>query len=79
MGKKKSITHRKITVIKTLIIPIFNLLFIALPNPDFVISDQINKTLYDFVWNKNAKIKKTIVVKQYAEGGLKNDKFECLY
>ena len=61
----------KITVIKTLITPIFNLLFIALPNPDSVISDQINKTLYDFLWNKKAKIKKTIVVKQYAEGGLK--------
>ena len=33
----------KITVIKTLIIPIFNILFIALPNPDSVISDQINR------------------------------------
>ena len=61
----------KITVIKTLIIPIFNLLFIALANPDSVISDQINKTLYNFLWNKKAKIKTTIVVKQYAEGGLK--------
>ena len=61
----------KITLIKTFIIPIFNIFFIALPNPDSVISDQINKTLYDFLWNKKAKIIKTIVVKQYAEGGLK--------
>ena len=54
-------------MIKTLIVPIF----IALPNPDSGISDQINKTLYDILWNKKAKIKKTIVVKQYAEGELK--------
>ena len=48
MGKKKSHIG-KITVIKTLIIPIFNLLFIALPNPDSVISDQINKTVRFFI------------------------------
>ncbi|MCU7951730.1 MAG: reverse transcriptase family protein, partial [gamma proteobacterium symbiont of Bathyaustriella thionipta] len=60
----------KITVIKTLIIPIFNLLFIALPNPDAVTSEKINKTLYDFLWNKNPKIKKAVLVKQYTEGGL---------
>ena len=61
----------KITVIKTFIIPIFNLLIIALPNPNHVIIDLINKSLYDFLWNKKSKIKKDVIVKQYAEGGLK--------
>ena len=60
----------KITVIKTLVIPIFNLLFTYLPNPDVKIYETINKTLYDFLWNKNPKIKKTVVIKKYIEGGL---------
>ena len=42
----------KITVIKTLDIPIFNLLFTSLPNPDVKIYETINKTLYDFLLNK---------------------------
>ena len=48
----------KITVIKTLVIPIFNLLFPSLPNPDVKIYETINKTLYNFLWNKNPKVKK---------------------
>ena len=39
----------KIAVIKkTLVIPIFNLLFTSLPNPDVKINETINKTLYEF-------------------------------
>ena len=60
----------KTTVIKTFIVPIFNLLFIALPNPSHAIIDSINNSIYDFLWNKKVKIKKAVVVKQYAEGGL---------
>ena len=60
----------KITVIKTLVIPIFNLLFTSLPNPNVEIYETINKTLYDFLWNKNPKIKKAVVIKKYIEGGL---------
>ena len=60
----------KITVIKTLVIPIFNLLFTPLPNPDVKIYEAINKTLYDFLWNKNPKIKKVVVIKKYIEEGL---------
>lgn len=70
--KKRSLSPiGKITVLKTLIIPIFNLLFISLPNPDAVMSEKITKTLYDFLWNNNPKIKKSVVVKEFAEGGLK--------
>ena len=39
----------EITVIETLVIPIFNLLYTSLPNPDFKIFEAINKTLYDFL------------------------------
>ena len=54
--EKRSLTPiGKITVIKTLIIPIFNLLFIALPNPNREIIDLINNRLYDFLWNKKSK------------------------
>lgn len=61
----------KITVIKTLILPIFNHLFTSIPNPDQTVLETINEILYDFLWNKKAKIKATIVVKQYGDGGLK--------
>ena len=61
----------KITVIKTLLVPVFNLLFMSLPNPDQVVINTINEILYDFLWNKKAKIKKAITVNQYFEGGLK--------
>ena len=47
----------KNTVIKTLVIPIFNLLFTSLPNPDVKIYETIDKTLYDFLWNKNSELK----------------------
>ena len=33
--------------------------------------DSINKSLYDFLWNKKSKIKKDVIVNQYAKGGLK--------
>ena len=70
-GKRSISPLGKITVIKTFIIPIFNLLFTALPNPSNATIELINNSLFDFLWNKNPKIKKTVVVKQFAEGGLK--------
>ena len=72
MENKRSLSSNgKFTVIKTLVIPIFNLLFTSLPNPAVKIYETINKTLYDLLWNKNPKIKKkTVVIKKYIEGGL---------
>ena len=32
---------------------------------------QINDFFYDFLWKGPAKIKQTVIVKQYIEGGLK--------
>ena len=47
----------KITVIKSLLIPILTHLFISLPNPDATIITQINKIFFDFLWDGPAKIK----------------------
>ena len=70
-NKRSLLPIGKITVIKTLVLPIFNLLFTSLPNPGVKIYETINTTLYNFLWNKNPKIKKkTVVIKKYIEGGL---------
>ena len=61
----------KITVIKTLLLPIFNNLLLSLPNPNNAVLNSIIKIFYNFLWNKKAKIKKSVVVEQYCEGGLK--------
>ena len=61
----------KITVIKTLLLPILNHLFISLPNPDDTKIKCINSIFYEFLWNGPAKIKQNVIVKEYIEGGLK--------
>ena len=61
----------KVTVIKTLILPKITHLLIALPNPNYDFLKNINSIFYDYLWNGRAKIKQTIVIKQYLEGGLK--------
>ena len=65
-------------VIKTLVIPIFNLLFTSLPNPDVKIYETINKTLYDFLWNKNPKIKKNSCDKEVYRRRIEYDNPKCL-
>ena len=70
--EKRSLTPvGNITVIKTLLLPIFNNLLLSLPNPENAILKSINEIFYNFLWNKKAKIKRSVVVKQYCEGGLK--------
>lgn len=61
----------KITVIKTLMIPAFNHLFISLPNPDQAIINHINNILFTFLWNSKIKIRSSVIVKEYCDGGLK--------
>ena len=61
----------KITVIKSLLIPILTHLFISLPNPNTTIIAKLNKVFFDFLWEGPAKIKQTVIVKNYIEGGLK--------
>ena len=62
----------KITVIKTLLTSQLNHLFISLPNPNEDFIKKMNTLLYQFLWsNKPDKIKRSIIVKDYTEGGLK--------
>lgn len=41
------------------------------PHPDLNILNEINDVLYDFLWNGRAKLKQSVVIEQYFEGGLK--------
>lgn len=61
----------RITVVKSLLLPLLTHLFISLPNPDIQILHKINNLFFDFVWQGTPKIKRTIFIKDYAEGGLK--------
>lgn len=61
----------KITVIKSLILPKITHLLMALPDPEPNILNSINEIFFEFIWNGRSKIKKSVVVKQYCEGGLK--------
>ena len=71
-GRQSLTPLGKITVIKTLMISIFIHLFISLPNPIQAIMDYINNTIFSFLWNnKTSKIKQSVIIKQYCEGGLK--------
>ena len=61
----------KITVIKTLLLPILNNLFLSLPNPSEQTIKQINNLFFDFLWQGPSKIKYDVVIKQYCDGGLR--------
>lgn len=62
----------KITVIKSLLLPILNHLFISLPNPKDNLIKDISDLFFDFLWGGGApKVKYSVIIKQYSEGGLK--------
>ena len=61
----------KITVIKTLLLPILNHLFISIPNPSEHIIKELNNFLFSFLWDGPEKTEQNVVVKQYSEGGLR--------
>jgi hypothetical protein len=52
----------KITVVKSLILPVLNHLFIALPNPSIEIIKEIKDMLYTFIWKSSVnRMKKDIM------------------
>ena len=62
----------KIVVIKTLALSKINHLISALPNPPENILNEINSMFYKFLWNGSRdRIKRKIITKPYAQGGLK--------
>ena len=59
----------KITVVKSLILPVLNHLFIALPNPSIEIIKNIEDMLYTFIWKSSVnRVKKDIMQKEYQRG-----------
>ena len=69
--KKRCLTPLgKITVIKSLILSQLNHLFMSLPGKGFC--ENLNKKLYNFVWDdKPEKIKRVILSQNKVNGGLK--------
>ena len=61
----------RITVVKSLLLPLLTHLFIYLPNPADNVLQKINKMFSNFVWQGPNKIKGNVVVKTYEQGGLK--------
>jgi len=63
----------RITVIKTLALPILIQSLTVLPNPpEWVIKEIQDIFFYKFLWNgKKDKIKRTVMINGYEEGGLK--------
>ena len=62
-------------MIKSLLLPILNYLFISIPNPKGETLKAINDIFFEFQWTGPAKIKQNVVVKQYCEAvGLDSEK-----
>ena len=57
-------------MIKTLLISMFNHLFITLPNSSKGFLKTLNTLPFDFVWNGVSKVKNSILVKDFDQGGL---------
>ena len=69
--KKRILTPiGRITVVKSILIPLFIHCFTSLPMPNNSFLKTLNDLLYDFIWDGKTKIKRTIVIKTYKEGGL---------
>ena len=62
----------RITVVKSLIIPKLNHLFISLPNPKQEVVTSLIKKLFEFIWKSRCdKVKREIVTQNFLKGGLK--------
>ena len=70
--KRRNLTPLgKITIIKSLLLPSFNHLFLSLPNPEDKILKERNEIFYNFIWEGTNRIKKTVICQDYSDGGLK--------
>lgn len=70
--KRNLIVIGRISVIKTLVLPILNHLIISLPNPSDSVFRNNNEIFYTFVWNSPIhRVKKDVLVNEYLEGGIK--------
>lgn len=71
LWKRRNLTIiGKITVIKTILLPKFNHLFLALPNPSLKFIKTLNDSFHEFLWNGTNRVKSKVLVKNYSDGGL---------
>ena len=62
----------RITVIKTLVLPLLNHILMSVPNPSFAYCKELEKLFFSFVWSCSThKIKKEVLFKNHEDGGLK--------
>ena len=62
----------RLSIIKTLLISQLNHLFIALPNPNDKFIQELNQTLFNFLWNsKIDRVKRDVITQDYDKGGIK--------
>lgn len=62
----------RVTVVKTLLLPKLNHLFIYLSSPDKEIISSLNNLFYEFIWSsKMDKVKRQQVTQDYLKGGIK--------
>lgn len=62
----------RVTVVKTLLLPKLNHLFISLPSPDKEIISSLTNLFYEFIWNsKIDKVKRQPITQDYLKGGIK--------
>jgi hypothetical protein len=62
----------RITVIKTLALPLLVQILTLLPNPPTQVMKEIQDMFYKFLWDgKPDKIKRNVIINNYEEGGLK--------
>ena len=60
----------RVAVLKSLILSKIIHLWILLPNPPDSLVDALQKTVFQFVWNRKERISRKVTVKTIAKGGL---------
>ena len=72
LWRKRQITPLgRVAILKSLILSKIVYLWILLPNPPDKLVDALQKTMYEFVWNrKQDRISRKIAIKSIAKGGL---------
>ena len=70
--KRRSLTViGKITVIKSLLLPMLTHCFISLPTPTNKIMNPLSNIFTNFVWEKTVKIKHNVAIQDYSKGELR--------
>jgi hypothetical protein len=70
----------KVTVVKTLTLPVLVQCLTVLPNPPDSVLNDIEKIFDKFFWNgKKDKIKRSVIINEYEEGELKIPHIQSFY